>query len=54
MWKKIKKTTKCEKRIVTCDTGTKYCQDGTIKCDKKNKGTTECDKRSVTYNVKTT
>ena len=36
MWeKKVKGTTKCEKRIVTCDVGIAQCEDGTIKCEKK-------------------
>ena len=35
MWEKSKKTTKCEKRTVTCDVGTAQCEDETIKCVKK-------------------
>ena len=34
--KKSKKTTKCEKRIVTCDIETAQCKDGTVKYEKKN------------------
>ena len=33
--KKSKGTTKCEKRIVTCDIGTTQCEDETVKCEKK-------------------
>ena len=35
MWKKSKGTTKCEKITVTCDVGTAWYEDGTIKCEKK-------------------
>ena len=36
MWeKKSKGTTKCEKKIVTCDVGTAQYEDETIKCDKR-------------------
>ena len=37
MWEKSKGTTKCEKRIVTCDVGTAQCEDETVKCEKKKK-----------------
>ena len=33
--KKSKGTTKCEKRIVTCDVGITQYENGTIKCEKK-------------------
>ena len=33
--KKSKETTKCEKKIVTCDVGTVQYEDGTVKCKKK-------------------
>ena len=33
--KKSKGTTKCEKRIVTCDVGTTQYDNGTVKCEKK-------------------
>ena len=33
--KKSKGTTKCEKRIITCDVGTAQYKDGTVKCEKK-------------------
>ena len=33
--KKSKGTTKCEKRIVTCDIGTAQCEDEIVKCEKK-------------------
>ena len=33
--KKSKGTTKCEKKIVTCDVGTAKYEDGTVKCEKK-------------------
>ena len=39
------------KRTVTCDIGTAQCEDGTVKCEKKNKGTTKCEKKTVTYDV---
>ena len=29
---------------ITCNVGTAQCEDGTIKCEKKNKGTTKCGK----------
>ena len=29
------------------------CDNGIVKCEKKNKGTTECDKRIVTCDVGT-
>ena len=35
--KKIKKTTKCDKSIVTCEVETAQCEDGTIKCERKKK-----------------
>ena len=35
MRKKKKKTTKCEKIIITCDVGTTQCKDKTIKYEKK-------------------
>ena len=38
---------------VTYNVGTTQCDDGTIKCEKKNKWTTECDKSTVTYDVDT-
>ena len=31
--KKNKGTTKCDKRIVTCDIGTTQCENRTIKCE---------------------
>ena len=37
MWEKSKGTTKCEKRIVTCDVGTTLCEDGIVKYEKKKK-----------------
>ena len=43
--KKSKGTTKCEKRIVTCDIGTTQCEDETVKCEKKTiTRTVTCDK----------
>ena len=54
MKKKIKGTTKCDKRTVTRDVGTVQCKDVTVKCEKKSKGTTKCDKRIVTCDVRTT
>ena len=33
--KKSEGTTKCEKKIVTCDVGTAQCADKTVKCEKK-------------------
>ena len=33
--KKSKGTTKCEKRIVTCDVGITQYENGTVKCEKK-------------------
>ena len=54
MWeKKGKGTTKCEKRIVTCDVWTAQCEDGTIKYEKKSKETTKCEKKTVTCDVGT-
>ena len=41
MWEKSKGTTKCEKRIVTCDIRTAQCADRIVKC---NKRTVTCDK----------
>ena len=35
--KKKKRTTECDKNIVTCDIVTAQCEDGTIKCEKKIK-----------------
>ena len=35
MWEKSKKTTKYEKRTITCDVGTVQCNDKTVKCEKK-------------------
>ena len=52
--KKKKKTTKCDKRVVTYDVEITQCEDKTIKCEKKSKGTIKCDKRTVTCNVGTT
>ena len=45
--KKSKGTTKCKKRIVTCDVRTTQCEDGIVKCEnKKSKGTTKCEKKN--------
>ena len=33
--KKSKRTTKCEKRTVTCDIGIAQYRDETVKCEKK-------------------
>ena len=38
---------------VTCDVDIAQCEDGTIKCEEKNKGTTECDKNTVTGDIGT-
>ena len=38
---------------VICDVGAAQFEDGTIKCEKKNKRTTECDKSTVTCDVST-
>ena len=35
--KKSKRTTKCEKRTVTCDVEIAECEDRTVKCKKKVK-----------------
>ena len=35
MWEKSKGTTKCEKRIVTCDVKTTQYENGIVKCEKK-------------------
>ena len=35
MGEKIKGTTKCEKKTVTCDVGTAQYKDGTVICEKK-------------------
>ena len=51
--KKSEGTTKCEKKIVTCDIKTIQCNDGTIKCEKKIKKTTKCDKRTIICDVGT-
>ena len=53
MWGKSKGTTKYEKRTVTCDVETSQCEDGNVKCEKKNKGTTQCNKRTVICDVGT-
>ena len=37
MKKKINGTTKCDKRIVTCDVGIAQCDDEIIKCKKANR-----------------
>ena len=51
MLEKSKRTTKCDKRIITCDVGTAQYDDGTIKCEKKKKKTIKCDKKTVICNV---
>ena len=38
MWEKSKGTTKCKKRIVTCDVRTTQYEDETVKCEKKVRG----------------
>ena len=54
MWeKKKKRTTECDKRIVTYDVGTTQCEDRTVKCEKKSKGTTEYNKKTVTCEIET-
>ena len=35
MWVKNKGTTKYNKSIVRCDVSTTWCENGTIKCEKK-------------------
>ena len=35
MWEKDKRTTKCEKRTITCDVRTAQYEDETINCEKK-------------------
>ena len=46
MWED-KKTTKCDKSIVTCDVNTTQYEDDTIKCEKTNKGTIKYDNRII-------
>ena len=46
------RTTKYNKRTVTCDVGAAQCKDGTIKYEKK-KGTTKCDKNTIQCDVET-
>ena len=53
MWGKKKGITKCDKTTITCDVSTTQYEDGTIKCEKKNKKTTEYDKSTVTCNIST-
>ena len=54
MREKNKGTTKCGKRIITCDVETTQGEeDGTIKCEKKSKGTTKYDKRTIICDVGT-
>ena len=47
------KTTKYNKRTVTCDIRAAQCKDETIKYEEKKKGTTKCDKNTVQYDVET-
>ena len=54
MWEKSKRTTKCDKRTVTCDVGITQYDDRTVKCEKQNKGTTEYDKKTVICDIGTT
>ena len=53
MWGKSKKTTECDKRIVTYDVGTAKYENETVKYEEKSKRTTKCDKRTVTCDVRT-
>ena len=50
--RKNKGTTKCDKRIATCNIETAQCENKIITCE-KNKGTNKCDKRIVICNVGT-
>ena len=54
MRKKSKKTTKCEKRIVTWDVETIQREDEIVNCEEKIKGTIHCDKSTVICDVETT
>ena len=36
---------------IQCDVETAQCEDGIIKCEKKNKKTIKCDKRIITCDV---
>ena len=36
---------------MTYDVGTVQCEDGTTRCETKNKGITECDKNTITCDV---
>ena len=51
--RKYKKTTECDKSIVTCDVGTAQYKDSTIKCEEKN-GTIEFDKSTITCDISIT
>ena len=51
--KKSNETTKCDKKIVTCDVRTAQYGNGTVKCKKKSKGTTKCKKITVTCDAGT-
>ena len=39
--------------MIKFDVGTTQCDNGTIKCEKKNKGITECDKSTVKCDIGT-
>ena len=47
--KKNKRSTKCDKSIVTCNVGIAQCEDRTV--NMKKKGTTKCDKSTVLTKV---
>ena len=53
MWEKKKRTIKCDKSTVTCDTGIAQYEDGTVKCQKTKKWITKCDKNTVKCDVGT-
>ena len=48
-----KRTTECDKIIVTCDVGTVQCKDRNIKCENIYKGTIKYDKNTVKCDVGT-
>ena len=53
MWEKSRRTTECDKRIVTYDVGTAQCENETVKYEKKVREPPNVTKKTITCDVGT-